>query len=74
MAITLVDIEKLSVSERIELIGYIWDSIEASSEKIELTQAQKDELDRRMAAYRVDHDKGAPWEEVEEEIERSLNE
>ena len=70
MAIAPAEIEKLSVSERIELIGYIWDSIEASSERIEMTQAQKDELDRRIAAYRMDHDKGATWEEVVEEIKK----
>ncbi|NTU50070.1 MAG: addiction module protein [Desulfobulbaceae bacterium] len=42
---------KLSVSERIQLVEEIWDSIVAeSSEAIELSQAQKDELHRRAAA------------------------
>ena len=73
MAMTQAEIEQLSVKERIELIGKIWDSIEASHEKIELIQAQKEELDRRLEAYRTDKDRGATWEEVEDDIKRSLH-
>jgi putative addiction module component (TIGR02574 family) len=49
----LTECMKLSVSERIQLVEEIWDSIAAeSSETIELSQAQKDELHRRAAACR----------------------
>lgn len=71
MAITQADIEQLSVKERIDLIGIIWDSIEATSDQIELTQAQKDELDRRMAAYEADHNKGSTWDEVREKMRKA---
>jgi len=56
---------KLSVSERIQLVEDIWDSIAAeASETIELSQAQKDELHRRVAAHRADPSTAVPWEEV----------
>jgi putative addiction module component (TIGR02574 family) len=56
---------KLSVSERIQLVEDIWDSIAAeASETIELSQAQKDELHRRVAAHRADPSTAVPWEQV----------
>jgi len=56
---------KLSVSERIQLVEDIWDSIAAeASETIELSQAQKDELHRRVAEHRADPSTAVPWEQV----------
>lgn len=56
---------KLSVSERIQLVEDIWDSIAAeASETIELSQAQKDELNRRVAKHRADPSTAVPWEQV----------
>lgn len=56
---------KLSVSERIQLVEDIWDSIAAeASDTIELSQAQKDELHRRIVEHRVDPSTAVPWEEV----------
>jgi putative addiction module component (TIGR02574 family) len=67
MSISAISTEylKLSVSERIQLVEDIWDSIAAeASETIELSQAQKDELHRRVAAHRTDPSTAVPWEEV----------
>lgn len=56
---------KLSVSERIQLVEDIWDSIVAeASETIELSQAQKNELHRRVAEHRADPSTAVPWEQV----------
>jgi putative addiction module component (TIGR02574 family) len=56
---------KLSVSERIQLVEAIWDSIAAeASDTIEMSQAQTDELHRRVAAHRADPLTGVPWEQV----------
>lgn len=56
---------KLSVSERIQLVEDIWDSIVAeASETIELSKAQKDELNRRVAEHRADPSTAVPWEQV----------
>jgi putative addiction module component (TIGR02574 family) len=60
---------KLSVSERIQLVEDIWDSIVAdASETIELSQAQKDELHRRVAAHREDPSTAVPWEQVKSRL------
>lgn len=45
-----LNIDKMSVDERLELIGKIWDSIEKLPE---LTEEQKAELDRRIESYRA---------------------
>jgi putative addiction module component (TIGR02574 family) len=60
-------IKKLSVSERILLVEEIWDSIAADDESLELTQKQKDELDRRIAADQNNPIEGRTWEEIKAE-------
>jgi putative addiction module component (TIGR02574 family) len=60
-------IDRLSVSERIELIGLIWDSIEAEAQKAPLTEAERQEVDRRLAAHRTNPQAAIPWEQVEAE-------
>ena len=53
---------KLSVSERIQLVEDIWDSIAAEeSNPLELSQTQMDELHRRVAAHRADPSTAVPW-------------
>ena len=62
------DILNLSIAERMELIGDIWDSISEVPEAVPLTEAQKAELDRRLDAYRKDPTAGAPWPVVRDRI------
>jgi putative addiction module component (TIGR02574 family) len=66
MAPSLKDlgIDRLSVEDRITLVQEIWDSIEASSEQIPLTDAQRQELERRLAAYEASPSAVVSWEEV----------
>ena len=57
-------LDQLSLAERILLVEELWDSIAAASEADPLTAAHKQDLQRRVDAYR-DHPKaGSPWEEV----------
>ncbi len=50
-------IRKLSVEQRLELIGDIWDSLDAEHESLEMTETQRRELDRRLEdADRSPHD------------------
>lgn len=58
----------LSVSERIQLVEEIWDSIARTPEEVPLTPEQKTELDHRMECYRQNREEGAPWEEVKKRI------
>jgi putative addiction module component (TIGR02574 family) len=65
------DILGLSVAERIELIGEIWDSMAAMPEAIVLTDAQKGELDKRLDAYRKNPTAGSPWPDVRKRITKA---
>ena len=64
------EIRGLSVDERIELAEAIWDSVEEDREEedCDLTDAQKRELERRLAAYEASGYKGDSWENVVERI------
>jgi putative addiction module component (TIGR02574 family) len=42
----------------------IWDSIMAAPEQVPLTEAQRTELDARLAKYEADPTAGASWEAV----------
>ena len=62
------EIRGLSVEDRIKLADAIWDSIEEDQEEYELTDAQKRELEKRLAAYEASGYKGDSWENVVERI------
>jgi putative addiction module component (TIGR02574 family) len=71
MTPTLANILQLSVAERIQLVEDIWDSILAVPESLKLTEAQRQELDHRLNAYRQHPETSIPWAEVKKRI-RSL--
>jgi putative addiction module component (TIGR02574 family) len=56
------------IAEPIEVIGDLSDSMAEVPEALTLTQAQKAELDRRLAACRRDPTAGAPWPAVRDRI------
>ncbi len=68
MKITAADALELSVPERIQLVIEIWDSIAECPEQIELTDATRQLLRKRLAAYRENPDAGSPWEDVKRRI------
>lgn len=60
---------KLSVSERIQLVEDIWDSIAAEApDAVELSQTQKAELHRRVAAHRADPSTSVPWAQARSKL------
>ena len=67
-SVSIQEIEKLSVAERIELVEDIWDTIAASPDSLPLTDAQREELDRRMADYREHPDDVRSWQQVRESL------
>ena len=67
-SISMSEILKLSIPERIQLVEDIWDSIAAVPEAIELTEAEKEELDRRFASMDANPDSCIPWEVVKRSI------
>lgn len=48
------EIRNLPVEERLRLVEDIWESIRSDSDDLPLTPAQRDELERRLAAHRAD--------------------
>lgn len=68
---SISDLLKLPVAERIKLVEAIWDSIAAAPNALEMTEAERQELDRRWAAYERDPSVGSPWAEVRARIQRN---
>ena len=71
MSTQLTDILQMSVAERIQLAEDIWDSIAAVPEALPLTEAERQELDRRLELYSRNPDEGIPWDELKEKVRRS---
>lgn len=69
----LSEILKLSVAERIQLAEDIWDSIADEPDKLPVTPEQRQQLQRRSAAYRRDSDRAVPLDAALEQIEHSLD-
>lgn len=63
-------IDRLSVAQRILLVEEIWDSIAAEGAEVPLTEAQRQDLQRRLAAYEADPKAGSSWEEVKARLRR----
>lgn len=57
-------IDRLSIPERLELIGQIWDSIAEAEEGVTPPDWHLRELERRRAAAEADPGAGIPWEVV----------
>jgi putative addiction module component (TIGR02574 family) len=68
MAQRLVDVEQLTAEEQLDLIGELWDRLSGKPDAIPLTDAQREEIDRRSDELdddiRAGRPVGIPWEEV----------
>ncbi len=65
-------IEHLGIDERLTLVEDLWDSIAAESTAVPLTEAQRAELDRRIAEHEANPDDVVPWEEASASIAERL--
>jgi putative addiction module component (TIGR02574 family) len=68
---SISELLKLPVAERIRIVEAIWDSIAAAPEALELSEAERQELDRRWEAFERDPSAGSPWAEVRARIARN---
>ncbi len=57
-------LDRLSVEDRIALAQVLWDSAAEEMERAPLTEAQRQELERRLADSIVRPGAVTPWEEV----------
>ncbi len=65
-------LSELTVAERIQLAEDLWDSVAADTGDLPLTDAQKAELELRLADFEHDPGEGESWEVVRERIQRRL--
>jgi len=63
--------KNLSIADRIRLVEEIWDTIAEENEAFELTDAQKRELDKRLASFRNNPGQGRTWDEIKAEFMNS---
>lgn len=68
--LSALGIDRLSTEDRVRLAQEIWDSLEAEAEP--LTEAQKHELDRRVAILDANPDAVTPWDVVEARVRTRL--
>lgn len=57
-------IQKLELSEKMLLVEALWDSIR-EEDMPELTAAEKQEIERRIAAYKRRPETAVPWQNVQ---------
>lgn len=59
-----LDVNQLSVPQRLELIARLWDSIPNSTDALPIPDWHQEELARRLAAADAAPDEAVPWEEI----------
>lgn len=62
------EIAQLTPEERLALIGRLWDSLD--QRHVALTDAQREELDRRLDHLDEERERGIGWEELRAELEQ----
>jgi putative addiction module component (TIGR02574 family) len=65
MSTVPLDYKDLPISERIELVSDIWDSIAAEQQvPLTLSSEERAELQRRFAAHQTDPSTSISWDQV----------
>ena len=61
-------LQQLSVSERLRLIEEVWDSLEGSSQAVDLPEWHRTELDRRLESHCGEPAAARPWQVIKAEL------
>ena len=64
IANTIQELSGLSIDDRMRVIEAVWDSIADDADQLALTDAQRNELARRMAAHEANPHDVVSWESV----------
>lgn len=62
--------ETLTVPQRLELIGQLWDSIPEQGEALEIPDWHREELARRLADADAHPEAGIPWDEAKARLHK----
>ncbi|OWK45621.1 hypothetical protein FRUB_01952 [Fimbriiglobus ruber] len=57
-------IDRMSIEDRIALVQEIWDSVAGEGEQVPISDAQRTELERRLADSIARPGAVTPWEDV----------
>lgn len=68
MSKAAVNIDDLNPEERLQMIEELWNSLSGQPGSVPLTDAQRQELDRRLDDLECTGPVGIPWEEVLQQI------
>jgi len=60
--------DALAVAKKIQHVQDLWDAIAADADDIELTPAQRKELERRILAHDADPKATSPWHKVRRRV------
>jgi len=71
MAAVLREVDSWPVEDRIRFVQAVWDRIVESDIEPPLTEAQKAELDQRLAALEAAPDETVTWEEILTHVRRT---
>jgi putative addiction module component (TIGR02574 family) len=63
-----INVGDLNPEERLRMIEELWDSLSDQPGSVPVTDAQRQELDRRLDDLERSGPDGIPWEEVLEQI------
>lgn len=69
-AALLSQVKRLSAAERIELIGVVWDTLDADEAPV--TDAERALLDARLADMQLNPEDQSPWSEVQPRLRQRL--
>ena len=64
MSLPELNIDRLSMPQRLDLTGLLWDSIPDSAEALPVPDWHEQEIERRLASADADPQAGIPWEDV----------
>lgn len=56
-----INIENLSIDQRLELMGRLWDSLPDNGSLFAPAQSEKEVLDGRLKAIETGNTEGIPW-------------
>jgi putative addiction module component (TIGR02574 family) len=72
VSIKTLGIDRLNIDERLALVEEIWATICADAKAFPLTDAQRAELDRRVADDDAFPEDVVPWDEIRAEVRSRL--
>lgn len=65
-------LRELPVAEQLKLIEDLWDSLAEDRKALPVTREERAELDRRLADYEIDKNRGPPAADALADVRRRL--